>query len=111
MTENRERRSTQILNSKLKPDNRVKAHIPIETQITRLFENEMVHAVSVDYEKSPFVNKTVLENVQCSHGFIATVLEAYNQHQHLRITPDDVWLTIAQGVSQHINLNERKYKH
>ncbi|CAG8590702.1 3049_t:CDS:1 [Funneliformis mosseae] len=71
----------------------------------------MVHAVSVDYEHSPFVNKTVLENVQCSHGFIATVLEAYNRHQHLRITPDDVWLTIAQGVSQHVNLNVNKYRH
>uniref|UniRef100_A0A1D1Y5U9 Uncharacterized protein L662 n=1 Tax=Anthurium amnicola TaxID=1678845 RepID=A0A1D1Y5U9_9ARAE len=104
-------RSTQILNSKLKPDNRVKALIPIETHITRLFENEMIHAVSVDYEHSPYINKTVLENVQCSHGFIATVLEAYNRHQHLRITPDDVWLTIAQGVSQHIKLNEEKYNH
>ncbi|CAB4416781.1 unnamed protein product [Rhizophagus irregularis] len=104
-------RSTQILNSKLKPDNRIKALIPIETQIERLFENEMVHAVSVDYEYSPYINKTVLENVQCSNGFIATVLEAYNRHQHLRITPDDVWLTIAQGVSRHINLNEEKYTH
>ncbi|RIA99316.1 hypothetical protein C1645_747404 [Glomus cerebriforme] len=111
MTKTGKSRSTQILNSKLKTDNQVKAHIPIETQITRLFENEMVHAVSVDYEYSPHVNKTVLENVQCSHGFIATVLEAYNHHQHLRITPDDVWLTIAQGVSHHINLNADKYKH
>ncbi|CAB5179497.1 unnamed protein product [Rhizophagus irregularis] len=68
-------RSTQILNSKLKPDNRIKALIPIETQIERLFENEMVHAVSVDYEYSPYINKTVLENVQCSNGFIATLKE------------------------------------
>lgn len=104
-------RSTQVLNPKLKPDNQIKALIPIETQIARLFENEMVHAVSVDYEYSPYLNKTVLENVQCGHGFIASVLEAYNRHQHLRITPDDVWLTIAQGVSRHINLNEEKYNH
>src|SRR5436853_7178683 len=31
-------------------------------------------------------------------------------HQHLRLTPDDIWLTIAQGVSHHINYNAEKFR-
>ncbi|CAG8646418.1 4614_t:CDS:2 [Funneliformis caledonium] len=31
------------------------------------------------------------------HGMSATILHVYNYHQHLRLSPDDIWLTIAQG--------------
>jgi hypothetical protein len=29
------------------------------------------------------------------NGFVSTVVQAYNQHQHLILRPDDVWLAIA----------------
>ncbi|CAG8543268.1 8731_t:CDS:2 [Funneliformis caledonium] len=46
-----------------------------------------------------------------SHGMAAAILHAYNHHQHLRLSPDDIWLTIAQGVSHHINYNAEKFRH
>ncbi|CAG8841876.1 15862_t:CDS:2, partial [Racocetra persica] len=30
---------------------------------------------------------------------------------HLRLSPDDIWLTISQGVRQHINYNSEKFRH
>jgi len=34
-----------------------------------------------------------------SHRFAVAILHAYNNQQHLRLSPDDIWLSIAQGVS------------
>ncbi|CAG8603429.1 167_t:CDS:1, partial [Ambispora leptoticha] len=45
-----------------------------------------------------------------THGFVAAIHEANKPHKHLRLKPDDVWLTIAQGVNQHINLNAEKFR-
>ncbi|RIB10012.1 hypothetical protein C2G38_1887320, partial [Gigaspora rosea] len=44
------------------------------------------------------------------NGFAAAILHAYNHHKHLRLSPDDVWLTISQGVSEHINRNPEKFR-
>lgn len=40
-----------------------------------------------------------------TNGFFETVHLAYASHRPLVITPDMVWLTIAQGFSRHINQN------
>ncbi|RIB26887.1 hypothetical protein C2G38_1896745, partial [Gigaspora rosea] len=45
-----------------------------------------------------------------SNGFAAAIIHAYNYHQHLRLSPDDIWLTISQGVSRHINYNDGKFR-
>ncbi|CAB4425898.1 unnamed protein product [Rhizophagus irregularis] len=39
-----------------------------------------------------------------SHGLTAAIFHAYNNHQHLLLTPDDIWLTIAQGVKKRLVL-------
>ncbi|RIB26718.1 hypothetical protein C2G38_1921675, partial [Gigaspora rosea] len=44
------------------------------------------------------------------NGFAAAIIHAYNYHQHLRLSPDDIWLTISQGVSRHINYNAEKFR-
>ncbi|RIB02549.1 hypothetical protein C2G38_1896149, partial [Gigaspora rosea] len=51
-----------------------------------------------------------IENPYCLNGFAAAILHAYNYHKHLRLSPDDVWLTISQGVSEHINRNAEKFR-
>lgn len=33
------------------------------------------------------------------NGFVRAALEAYNQHRHLVIRPDDVWITILTQLS------------
>eukprot|EP00884_Botryococcus_braunii_P014633 jgi/Botrbrau1/23170/Bobra.0041s0021.1 len=37
---------------------------------------------------------------------------SYSNHHHLHLTPDDVWLAVAQGFSQHLDYkdNAEKYR-
>ncbi|CAG8653772.1 2530_t:CDS:1, partial [Scutellospora calospora] len=102
--------STQILTQSIKLDNELKPHIPVKEIIAQRFRNQRIHAISVDYDDSPNPKKTVLKNPVSSNGFVAAIFHAYNHHQHLRLSPDDVWLTIAQGVSRHINYNAEKFR-
>ncbi|KAM5540272.1 hypothetical protein V8D89_006091 [Ganoderma adspersum] len=37
------------------------------------------------------------------NGFVHTVVEAYGQHHHLRIRPDDIWIAILSQLSFHVN--------
>ncbi|CAG8660672.1 8675_t:CDS:1 [Dentiscutata erythropus] len=103
-------RSTQILTEKIELDNNLDPHILIKEQISRKFKDTKVYAVSVDYDNTTDSKKTVLENPFCSNGFAAAIIHAYNHHKHLRLSPDDVWLTISQGVSRHINYNAEKFR-
>ncbi|CAG8665138.1 24187_t:CDS:1 [Gigaspora margarita] len=100
-------RSTQILTEKIKLDNKLDPHISVEDSIAERFSNHKLYSVSVQYEDS---KKTVIEKPYCSNGFAAAILHAYNYHKHLRLSPDDVWLTISQGVSHHINYNPEKFR-
>lgn len=42
---------------------------------------------------------------QSLNGLVAAVHLAYDQHYPLTLSPDDVWLTIAQGFAIHVNEN------
>ncbi|MGJ7031332.1 DUF4419 domain-containing protein [Niabella hirudinis] len=44
------------------------------------------------------------------HSFFDGVYRAYADHRPLVISPDMIWLLIAQGFSQHINSNPEKYR-
>ncbi|CAB4482906.1 uncharacterized protein OCT59_021249 [Rhizophagus irregularis] len=103
--------SAQILTKKINLENDFKEHILINDNISRNFRNTTVHAISVDYDEPPSINKSVLKHTMTSHGLTAAIFHAYNNHQHLLLTPDDIWLTIAQGVSQHINYNAEKFRY
>ena len=54
------------------------------------------------------------ENHQVSacmtHPLIECVLTAYNRHLPLKLRPDDIWLTIAHGICQHINLTPQSFR-
>src|SRR6266516_1528731 len=102
--------STQILTKKINLENNLEKHISIKDRISQVFPNTNVHAISVD-DETPSRNQSVLERTLTSHGLAAAIFHAYNNHQHLRLTPDDIWLTIAQGVSQHINYNAEKFRY
>ncbi|PKY38930.1 hypothetical protein RhiirA4_336869 [Rhizophagus irregularis] len=102
--------STQILTKKVNLENDLKEHFPIKDKISQIFPDTNVHAISVDYDEPPSNNQSVLKQTMTSHGLAAAILHAYNHHQHLRLTPDDIWLTIAQGVSHHINYNAERFR-
>ncbi|KAF9525538.1 hypothetical protein CPB83DRAFT_796286 [Crepidotus variabilis] len=38
-----------------------------------------------------------------SNGFVHTVVNAYNQHHHLVLRPDDVWMTILSQFNFYVN--------
>jgi hypothetical protein len=37
------------------------------------------------------------------NGFVHSVTEAYNNHYHLIIRPDDMWITIVTQFSAYVN--------
>ena len=45
------------------------------------------------------------------HPFVQAVHNAYAYHRPLSISPDMIWLLIAQGFSKHINSNQEKLRH
>ncbi|RIB10010.1 hypothetical protein C2G38_2251031 [Gigaspora rosea] len=100
-------RSTQILTNEIELDNKIDPHISIEDHIAKRFYRHKVFAVSSQFDDT---KKTVIEEPYCPNGFAAAILHAYNYHKHLRLSPDDVWLTISQGVSEHINRNAEKFR-
>lgn len=45
------------------------------------------------------------------NGFVSAAHLAYARHLPLIISPDDLWLTISQGLSKHIDVNAEKLRH
>ncbi|RGB28665.1 hypothetical protein C1646_715513 [Rhizophagus diaphanus] len=103
--------STQILTKKINLENKLEEHTLIKDSISRNFRNRNVHAISIDYDETPSNKQSLLKYTMTSHGLVSAIFHAYNKHQHLLLTPDDIWLTIAQGVSQHINYNAEKFRY
>jgi len=54
---------------------------------------------------------TIISEYSTSHGLASAIIHAYTLHQHLRFSPDDVWLTVAQGVSKHIWHNAERFRY
>ncbi|HRI67350.1 MAG TPA: DUF4419 domain-containing protein, partial [Polyangium sp.] len=46
----------------------------------------------------------------CQHGLLQTVRTAFDQHYPLVLTPDAVWLCIAQGFAAHVNANAERLR-
>ena len=44
------------------------------------------------------------------HAFVNTVYKAYADHRPLKLSPDMIWLLIAQGISIHVNENHANLK-
>lgn len=44
------------------------------------------------------------------HGLVQTVRTAFDQHYPLVLTPDAVWLCIAQGFAAHVNANAERLR-
>ena len=51
----------------------------------------------------------VIEGVRYQ-PLLAAVFTAFSQHRPLTLTPDAVWLTIAQGVAQHMTIHGERLR-
>ncbi|PIL35816.1 hypothetical protein GSI_01476 [Ganoderma sinense ZZ0214-1] len=57
------------------------------------------------------VTESVLPTLRAQkNGFVHTVIEAYGQHHHLRIRPDDVWIAILSQLSFYINKHAERLR-
>eukprot|EP00026_Physarum_polycephalum_P008912 Phypoly_transcript_09017.p1 GENE.Phypoly_transcript_09017~~Phypoly_transcript_09017.p1 ORF type:complete len:353 (+),score=58.03 Phypoly_transcript_09017:117-1175(+) len=45
-----------------------------------------------------------------TNGFVSACLTAYNEHYHLQIGPDEVWISITIALSRYINANAEKFR-
>jgi hypothetical protein len=64
------------------------------------FGSEVSNLISPDVKGIPGISGNARMN-----GFLRAVHEAYSNHYGLVISPDDIWLAIAQGFSNHVNAN------
>ncbi|RUS27246.1 hypothetical protein BC938DRAFT_483529 [Jimgerdemannia flammicorona] len=69
----------------------------LHTRLSYIAENVKVYA----YSDAAYPPQLVAWGNH--NGFFSAIQQAYSQHYHLVLRPDDLWLTIAQGVSAHIN--------
>lgn len=51
------------------------------------------------------------EFTHSNNNFVAALNTAYDQHLPLVLSPDVLWLTLAQGLSLHINNNAEELRH
>ena len=59
---------------------------------------------------SKFTYKHIVET-RITNAFVAAVHSAYAHHYPLVLSPDMIWMCIAQGFSQHVNANAEKMRH
>ena len=52
----------------------------------------------------------VVESVDSMHPFASCIASAYSMHLPLRLSPDDVWLVLAQGFATHIRLHAEQLR-
>lgn len=45
-----------------------------------------------------------------SNGFVKAAIEAYNNHHHLKIRPEDIWLAILTQLSAYINAHAEELR-
>lgn len=55
-------------------------------------------------------NDCGIADILANNAFIATIVMAYNLHYPLVLSPDEVWLTIAQGLATHIRQNSEEMR-
>jgi len=70
--------------------------------------NELVGSVPKDW---PGLNAKHPGIVSRCHPLISAVHTAFSQHRPLVLSPDCVWLTIAQGFSHHVAANAEALRH
>ena len=45
------------------------------------------------------------------NGFVGTIFQAYREHRHLVLRPDDVWLAITTALSLYVNNHAEEMRH
>ncbi|CAH1767145.1 12691_t:CDS:1 [Entrophospora sp. SA101] len=99
-------KSTQKITDKVEPKNEHLEHVELRHGERKL------HVSSFEFTENSGSNPTsIISKHASSHGLASAIIHAYTLHQHLRLSPDDIWLTIAQGISRHIFNNAERFRY
>ena len=100
-----------------KPDARLHKSI---SSPERLLYHTLADAAHKDNSPPPRkIVKSSYTNLSPAHppafssknGFVHACVEAYNQHLHLHIRPEDVWFSILTQVSTYVNAHSEELRH
>jgi len=75
------------------------------------FKKEIIEASYISKSKLIDYKSAGLGVPTNLHGLLAAVHIAYDNHLPLVLSPDHIWLCIAQGLGIHINLNAEELRH
>ena len=74
-------------------------------------EEQVTTRVKVKCEALFHTEKEIVSVARMDNKFVATVHTAYSDHYPLVLTPDVIWMCIAQGFAMHVNSNAQKLRH
>ncbi|GAQ85234.1 hypothetical protein KFL_002250140 [Klebsormidium nitens] len=66
--------------------------------------------LAVDNSVAKTLVKTDDDYLSISNGFVGACVSAWNEHYDLELSPDDIWIAIAQGLAAHVNANAKKLR-
>ncbi len=64
-----------------------------------------------DFQVVEQFNKNPVETTLHLHSLVNAVHQAFSEHRPLLLTPDAIWMAIAQGFAQHINNNAQRLRY
>lgn len=78
-----------------------------------LITTSVLESVSKTIKKTPescsFHDKQIIHTDY--NSFVAAAHMAFDQHRPLVLNPDIIWVSIAQGLANHINMNAEELRH
>ena len=86
----------------LYPKNEPRYSFPKQSVESLITKDTLDHSLNKDQQLA-YINS----NVPLLKGFYT----AHNNHYPIRIKPDDIWLLIVQGFSNHVNANAEELRH
>ena len=67
--------------------------------------------LKIQCEATFSTSRKIVNIAEFDNRFLATVHAAYSEHYPLVLTPDVIWMCIAQGFAKHVNCNAEKLRH
>src|SRR4051794_2104526 len=102
-------RSTQKITDKVVQKNELLEHGDIKAYFKPWSDKCKIHTSSLDYAEDS--NSNIIWEPASPHGLVSAIIHAYTLHQHLRFSPDDVWLTVVQGANRHVKGNAERFRY
>ncbi|CAM6084373.1 unnamed protein product [Calypogeia fissa] len=73
--------------------------------------NSLSKSISTSAERFAFTDLSKSKVYAKSNGLVNTAVQAYNNHHHLVLRPDDVWIAILSQFNLYVNANAEELRH